>query len=273
MLLCIMPQETQVRVVDVTISAENDRELLKKLIIKYCDKYVYQLEKGEQTGFEHYQCRFHLKEKQRPAAFAAKLHDSLTGYVHVSPTSKENTGNNFYIVKDATRLEGPWSSEDKPVLKTVSKMTQLHPWQQSLIDATKDYDDRCIHVVIDYVGNHGKSSLCKYMWYHHQAQPVPPMQKAEDLVQFVMSMPQSRTYLIDMPRAMKKRHLYEFYSGIETIKNGMLYDKRYKGCFRYIDEPNIIVFTNSPPKLKYLSKDRWKLWTIQSNQLAEFLFV
>lgn len=71
---------------------------------------------------------------------------------------------------------------------------------------------------------------------------------------------------------MKKKGLYGLYSGIENVKNGMLFDKRYKGVFKYIDEPNIIVFTNTPPKMSYLSRDRWKLWTVQDNQLVVYKF-
>ncbi len=33
---------------------------------------------------------------------------------------------------------------------------------------------------------------------------------------------------------MKKSRLAGLYSGIETLKNGMLYDKRYTGSFEYI---------------------------------------
>ena len=42
----------------------------------------------------------------------------------------------------------------------------------------------------------------------------------------------------------------------------MLYDTRYHARFEYFDEPQVVVFTNSPPKMKYLSRDRWRLWTI-----------
>ena len=70
---------------------------------------------------------------------------------------------------------------------------------------------------------------------------------------------------------MKKSKLNRLYSGIENLKNGMMYDLRYHGKFRYIDEPNI-VFTNQPPEMSYLSRDRWAPWTVVDNQLEEFQF-
>ena len=196
---------------------------------------------------------------------------------HVSVTSGNGHKSDFYVVKDQTRVEGPWTDKDieRPPLRTVIKMEQsgLYPWQSELLEKVRDYDDRSVHLVIDTNGNNGKSAFCKYVWQKKLGQPVPPMQSAEDLVQFVKSLDVSKLYVIDMPRAMKKKKLYGMYSGIETLKNGMIYDKRYKGSFTYIDEPNIIVFTNTPPKMCYLSKDRWKLWSIDVNhQLTQFKF-
>ena len=82
----------------------------------------------------------------------------------------------------------------------------------------------------------------------------------------------AKLYLIDMPRAMKKKKLNSLYSGIEQLKNGFMYDLRYHGKFRAIDDPNIIVFTNTPPKMSYLSADRWVLWEVVDKQLKSFHF-
>lgn len=270
-----MPQDSPIAVWDITIPQKNwTVEQLHELFHDKCKKYAFQLEKGEQTDYMHYQCRISLHKKVRLSGLL-KMFEKIG---HFSPTSNEGSKGTFYVMKDQTRVDGPWTDKnyDPPrrQLKTVTKMLAngLYPWQQSLIDITKEYDDRTIHIVIDHNGNTGKSSLCKMMWQLKIGQPIPPMQTAEDIVQFVKSLPINKLYLIDMPRAMKKNKLYGLYSGIETIKNGMLYDKRYKGQFEYIDEPNIIVFTNSPPKMKYLSHDRWNLWTVKDKHLVEYKF-
>ena len=60
------------------------------------------------------------------------------------------------------------------------------------------------------------------------------------------------------------------YSAIEMLKDGKVYDTRYKGKELRMERPRIIVFTNTPPKVRYLSKDRWNFWTIKDKQLVEF---
>ena len=69
-------------------------------------------------------------------------------------------------------------------------------------------------------------------------------------------------YIIDMPRAMKKDHLWELYAGIECIKNGYSYDKRYSFKSEYFDRPQIIVFTNTFPEVSAMSADRWKVYRL-----------
>jgi len=273
-----MPQDSPCAVWDFTLKAEGltPQEVGEYLRSK-CKKYAYQLERGEATGYMHYQGRVSLHKKVRLSGLLS-LCNEWEGKCHWSVTSSEGAKGAFYVMKEQTRAEGPWSDKEyeppRRELKTVTKMKEngLLPWQASLLEKTKDYDDRKIHIVIDSDGNSGKSAFCKWVWQHKLGQPVPPMMCAEDLVQFVKSLPYSGLYVIDMPRAMKKTKLYGLYSGIETLKNGMVYDKRYKGVFEYIDEPNIIVFTNTPPKMSYLSRDRWQLWTITSKELVPFKF-
>lgn len=263
---------------DITIKCEgNPHPFILELCRKLAKKWSFQKEQGEGTGYLHWQLRLSLYKKKTFDALKDLLNkEDLEGY-HLTPSSTNSLkGESFYTVKEDTRVEGPWTDRDETPrsLKTCTKMetSGLHPWQAKLLDLVKDYDDRSIHVVIDKQGNSGKSALCKWVWVNRLGQPVPSMTSAEDLVQFVMCMPESQLYIIDMPRAQKKKSLYGMYSGMENLKNGLLYDKRYKGQFKYINEPNIIVFTNTAPKLRYLSQDRWKLWTIKDNHLEVFKF-
>lgn len=267
-----MPNSARYRLFDLTVSAEHMcHEILKDVFKKHCTKWSFQREKGTETGYEHFQCRVNMKERLTIGKAITFWQDNLTQQMHVEVSHDTKTFN--YVTKTETRVEGPWSWDDREQLLTVKKMelNGLYPWQESLIENVKFYDDRHIHIVIDFEGNIGKSAFTKYMWFNKLALPVPPMNDAQDLVQFVNSCATNeKTFIIDMPRAMKKTKLYAMYSGIETLKNGLLYDKRYKGTIKYIDEPNIIVFTNSMPKLKYLSRDRWKLWEVKDNSLVKF---
>lgn len=273
-----MPQDSPCSVWDLTVKAEGmTKEDLFAKFATCCKKYAFQLERGEATGYMHYQCRVSLHKKVRLSG-ALAIFEDWSGKCHVSVTSTEGAKSAFYVMKDQTRVDGPWTDKDydppRPKLRTVEKMHAcgLFPWQSKLLDLVKEYDDRHIHIVIERGGNTGKSAFCKYVWANKLGQPIPPMQTAEDLVQFVFSMKKTNLYVIDMPRAMKKTKLYGLYSGIETLKNGVLYDKRFHGKYDMMDEPNLIVFTNAPPKMSYLSRDRWKLWTVKENDLVPFEF-
>jgi len=79
-------------------------------------------------------------------------------------------------------------------------------------------------------------------------------------MQCCMGIPPQKAYLIDMPRGMKKEKLAGFYSGLEALKNGTMYDKRHSFRKRRIDRPQIWVFTNHIPDVTLMSRDRWIIY-------------
>jgi hypothetical protein len=56
--------------------------------------------------------------------------------------------------------------------------------------------------------------------------------------------------------------MFQFYSAVETIKDGYAYDDRYSFKEKVFDCPNIWIFCNVLPDLNLLSMDRWKIWDI-----------
>ncbi len=245
------------------------------LLRNHCKKYTFQLESGDTTGNEHYQGRLSLDKKT--ASWKQLFPDSG---ISLRPTVTDNIkGPAFYCMKEQTRVDGPWTEKDfkipKRKLKCIEKMKEkgLYPWQEEILSHLEEYDARTIHVVIDREGNNGKSWIFKWLIHELEAGFIPAScNSPEDLIAFAMCFPDKKTYVVDMPRAMKKTKLSGFYSAIETIKNGILYDKRYHGKMLLMDEPNILVFTNTPPKKMYLSLDRWKMWTIKNNELVIFKY-
>ena len=87
-----------------------------------------------------------------------------------------------------------------------------------------------------------------------------------------MSFAPSKCYMIDLPHTPRKSEIKLFYTAIEDLKNGYMCDMHSnKGREVYFDEPNVIVFTNSVPKSRYLNEHRWKLWSItHDNKLVAF---
>lgn len=245
---------------DFTLKAEDYSvddvcELLKEL----CKKWTFQKEQGE-SGFIHYQGRMSLKVKSRLSTLKNKVFPEM----HLSPTCNQNLGNDFYVTKADTRIEGPWSDTNVPAFipKDVAEIKELKPWQAQ-IEATVNSDvRRDIYVLYEPRGNVGKTLLCRYLALMRGASALPPLNDFKDLMRIVMCKPTSNCYLVDMPRAKDKLKMREFWSGIETLKSGYAYDDRYEFREKYINPPVIWLFTNSIPEDEMLSKDRWKIFEI-----------
>lgn len=267
-----MTEQTQCYVYEFTLPK---RQLavgdVHAVLRSHCKAYTFQLERGDATGYEHYQGRFSLFKKKRTTECAKLFTD--TG-IHVSPTSNNaREGPAFYCMKADTRIEGPWTEKDYKEPKIPTKQLQvsgilenLYPWQQELRERVSHFDMRTIHMVICTKGDEGKSLFAEYMEFIDEAFEVPPFSCMEDIMQCVMGVPPSKTYLIDLPRALPKNRMASFFAGIESLKNGVMYDKRYHFKKRRIDRPCIVVFSNKEPNKYYLSLDRWRLWTISADK-------
>lgn len=245
---------------------------LQQHLQEWCKKWVYQLEESD-SGYRHYQGRVSLIKKRR----LAEILNKFVPRGHLSPTTNGvHHSNSFnYVMKADTRVEGPFSDQDYEVPPNLTRQLRhfndcsLRPWQAAMLNMCKYVEDRYITVICDFVGNAGKSIFAEYLEYHKLAFEVPPFRSMEDIMQCVMSVPTRPAYIFDMPRGMKKDKLGEFYSGIECIKNGVAYDKRYSFKKKRFDRPQVFVFTNCLPDFSLLSPDRWKVYEISEFDLVE----
>lgn len=262
-------------------TVESVRSKFKQLAKKWC----FQLETG-QSGYLHYQCRISLFHKKTRAGVLSlldalhlkgqklethELQCTLTETSdEVHKAMKEN-GLAFYCMKIDSRVEGPWSDRDPdPPFRSIEvallEDSGLHPWQESVKeDCLGDYDPRHINCVIQPPGSVGKSSFTEWMEYKNYAYEIPPFRLMEDIMAYAHANRNWKAYTIDMPRGMKGSKLHDFYSGIEMLKNGLIVEKRYAAKKARMNRPKIWIFTNTQPDLTLLSKDRWKLWTIDEN--------
>lgn len=243
------------------------RELIEWLK-EHCKKWVFQKEEGGETGYLHYQGRMSMKEKIR---IKQLIELKACNGMRLSPTSNQNLGNVWYVIKPDTRVAGPWSDKDKEkYIPRQIRDIELKPWQQEIADDADNWDTRTINIVINRKGNIGKSTLCTYIGVHEIGRSIPPINDQVELLQIVYDMPTAKLYVMDMPKAMTKDKLYGIYGALETIKSGYCYDKRYTFKERYFDCPNIWVFTNVEPDKLLLSKDRWRLWKIEDDELVDY---
>lgn len=244
-----------------------EREKLIAMLGLKCSRWVFQLERGDETGYLHYQGRCSLKAGRNQKDVASWLG---CGFSQVSP-EHETESNDFYLVKEETRVDGPWSDKDckkAPVPWDLKVITEWKPWQMSLFESFKEKDDRIINVLIDEVGGIGKTKVFKKALYEGWIGMVPAIGDAKDIVQAVCSMGPKDAYVVDLPRCGESdQHMRSIYKAIEMVKNGVVLDYRYSFKQLIMGSPVIWVFTNLVPNMDHLSADRWRLWSVADGEL------
>lgn len=269
----------QLEVWDFTIpSACTDVEQIRTSCTKGDIRYCFQMEKGE-SGYEHYQGRIHWPSRVRLSTLINWKKKVGLDEMHFSPTCKANKDNNFYVMKDETRIDGPWMDTDTAedegfnyIQKRFRGTQNWRAWQQTILDMIDAVpDDRTVNVIIDKVGGSGKTYLTMYLMSHGKAWRVPQQKDARDIARCIMGTDPHTCYFIDFPRAISSKDQNSCYAAIEEIKNGYCYDDRYKFKQRFFEPPHVWVFTNSMPDTSLLSKDRWNFWTVRDNKLLKII--
>lgn len=252
---------------DLTVSADGSvaQEQLQRFYGDNCSKWIFQKERGEQTGYEHFQCRFTLKKKIRFTNLRERLQEELgiSGF-HLTATSKNciRKDEDYYVTKEDTRIDGPWRNTIELDIDEFWTNVTLRPWQEEIVREIENYvpETRTINLIVNTKGNEGKSFLANYLGSHKKIYNIPPLKDYKDVMQYIMSIyDKHRAVFIDVPRGISGNMGAELFSAIETIKGGFLYDTRYRGREKYIRPPCIYVFCNYYPNRNLLSWDRWNV--------------
>lgn len=237
-------------------------------------KWVFQTERGKQSGKLHYQGRISLHKKLRKSELLKLVKDTVLEEASFRHTS--NACKTFdYVMKKDTRVEGPWKDSDASIEDEPVEIKGKVPlkWQQDCINWIKenDDDDRVVNVVVDFKGGCGKGFVRKYTRYHKLALSPPDCSERKHMMAYVLDNP-SPCYIFDIPRARGKPKLREeLWIGIESIKDGRAYDSRYKSRdVQRSKSPMVWVFTNELPDLTLLSSDRWNLLLISKEGLIPY---
>jgi len=263
-----------------------DFKVFKTYLNNYYKSWCFQKEKGEETGRLHYQARGSLKVKKRHNELIDHkngLKDNLHT-ICILLTSNENKDNFFYVMKEDTRVEGPWTDKDIPdepdyiPRQYRGLMDTLKPFQKTIMELAAVFCVRTIHLIYCPEGNKGKSTIAHLMRLHKKALVLPPLNDADRLLYTACNMAMAKNIrtsvpiFVDLPRAMNQERLYGMFAAIEVIKQGFLQDTRNHSKTWDMDCPSVFVFTNTMPEIHQLmSIDRWRIWTInQSDELVSF---
>lgn len=236
----------------ITLKAKDiSNSSIRSWVETHCKNAVWQLERGDESGYIHYQMTINLKVKNRLSWLTShfskiahcewvKSHDKAYEY---SQKCETRIAGPYYYPAPLTSVKDPLEGKD------------YRPWQQNIINIISDEpDERTIHWFWEHVGNIGKTSFCKHLVITRDATYV--LGKKADIYYAINN--NIKLLLIDIPRTIEGKidYLYEI---LECVKNGMIFSGKYESKTKVFNAPHVIVFANFPPNIEMLSKDRWNI--------------
>lgn len=240
----------------------------RTIIARHCDKWICQLERGEEHGKLHMQCYAHRAKKDRPRHFGRLLGGTGLPGVEVSAASTEGIDAlRLYCMKQKTRVSGPWL--DRPIYQGHDLIVDLLPWQKAVADLVKgNPHPRRIYWFYDSKGGAGKSSFAKWLYYHHKI-PTLTFGDAKDLLYVVQKFENRRAYLFDLSRTKGgKSSMSDIYQALESVKNGYFISTKYESDIVCMQTPHVVVFSNHHPDMKCLSTDRFMIVDMNALELG-----
>jgi len=247
------PQKTRSRSYIFTWNTPDtdERGLMDLLESWGVNKYVFQLEKGEEKGRLHYQGVVYF-ENARSFMEVKKMCAAM----HWEATRCWKSAIE-YCSKDDTREKGPWTKG--VILKEKIELCEPSGWQEELVKiCLGPIDKRKVIWFYDPRGQRGKSEIVKYLVVKHNALFVEGQGKYVKYA--VMEFGNPKIILYDLPRSFNKDYIC--WSTLENIKNGLIFNTHYKSKMCIFNSPHLVLFANELPDWSKLSADRWQVYEI-----------
>lgn len=148
----------------------------------------------------------------------------------------------------------------------------LRPFQEKLWNIMQGKPDgRSIYWLWDTVGNVGKTTFVKHCdsVVGDKVRYSSSLGSAKDCACWIRNIIENQrwrgdTLLIDLPRSYDGRD--SIYEGLEMLSNSMCTSMKYVGGSLIWQPNHVIVTANFLPDQSKMSKDRWKLWRIYTNE-------
>lgn len=204
-----------------------------------CKRCTMDLERGEETEYEHMHMQLEMKRRVRFEWFKH----------HLSPIAHAEVTRNIeaaftYVTKEETRMWGPWCFPEPlkaPVRDEMEGLT-LKPWQikiNEILDG--DIDDRLIYWFFDRGYGCGKTTFIKHLLVRRECaymsnaanKDIAFAWKGEPIV--ILEFPGAATD-DDIP-----------YQAIECLKNGLIFSSKYESGEKLHNRPHVLVFANLRP--------------------------
>lgn len=156
----------------------------------------------------------------------------------------------------------------------------LKKWQSTCVDLIDmEYmaqDDRSINWVIDRQGGAGKTAFCKYMTTIEKQLLIITGGGYKDIACCLKIYMEDEKFDINdrtvvffnIPRDSDDNGMIS-YKALESLKDGLITSTKYESSTMCFNSPVVWVFSNNEPEIEKLSQDRWKIWTIENDELSE----
>lgn len=242
--------------------------------------YAFQMERGTKKGRLHWQGNVKFKKPisgpDLRKAFKAAVRQGgkdewrYYGAGCLTTTATHSVDRStIYCLKEETRVEGsqPHIFPTYTYLgKDLYSYDNMFPWQQGVYNkvVNRQPDERAIYLIVDHMGNTGKSTFTKGLGYQHDACVVPLGLTSAQMKSAIVGNGPRPLYVIDLPR--NNRSYVEIFDTIEEVKRGFVIS-----CFHgklqqlYMSRPHVVCFANEFPDLSMLSMDMWRIYTISSS--------
>lgn len=235
---------------------------LRKKLLNIAKNFIFQAEKGKDTGYLHFQGRFTLLEKRR----LTELKRIFDATAYLAP-EKNKTGSVEYCQKSETSLGHVWT--EKAQLRNTLTLEQLYPYQREIVEKCEIYaDDRTVNWYWEPEGRVGKSALCRYL-LDNRGECLYIDGGCKNDISYYITQSNIRNWdnpviLFNIPRSKTTIS----YSAIEALKDGILFSPKYESSTNRFNTPHIFVFANFEPEekeIRNLSADRWNIIKIEKS--------
>lgn len=241
------------------------KEDISKLLVKLDSKdspnssYIFSEELGKSGKTPHLQGYVELKKRKRLTAMVRWFND-LSNKASFRKANGSLEQNIEYITKeggnvyDNCRPEYIYREEPTEKLKFLVKLIDEYSYPKG---------DRLVHVVVDRVGNLGKTEFARWCELTYQRCIITGGKAADMKNQVVEYYKKNKKHpkivIIDIPRHTLG---YVSYTGLEEIKNMLFYSGKYEGGMINGNKPFVLMLMNEYPTTEWLSADRWKIYEL-----------
>lgn len=224
-------------------------------------KYIFGFEVGD-SGTPHLQGYINLHNKKTLSSL--KNHINIR-QIHFEKCKGSENDNIRYCSKDNKYIS---NFIEQPYIEDI---VNLYPWELKINTIIESIPDkRTIYYFYEDEGCKGKTTYQKYIYSHYKGTVILSGKGADMkngiITYYNINRSLPKIILINIPR---DSFSFISWATIEELKDMFFYSGKYEGGMICGKPPHILIFSNEPPPINKFSKDRWRIYNINNNDLIE----